>query len=637
MEKNGKNSNEFEMNAEGSQDLFRMLLTKDFDVIEDISQNFQFIHNSKSYTDDINYVADIVFLNNSEELAKVLNILELEHHNQSQLEVFKCYKNHLGTSQKTLKLIKLSNHKLSLTDIVKSKIFNVKIFRKIREFSISNPKFVSIKTYILMLLRMTSQLMDLTKDLFLLITIIKIVPISLASVKNFGGQVVLVLMTSTVLPQIANIFTSWKPDGIQQTSVLKIVFLFLSPILSSVVYYIGCKYKAVHDSILFNNFVDKQKKLQKIKDPKINRSRLDYNKQREKVWKDLSVQLRFNEVLFEDTPQILVLLIFTALILTETQTVQGLEQLFTDDNLEWIIISAILSVRSLTNHFRARADHLKHYTIPLLGKVILSALFFFSVVVRFLAIILYFAPGLGLLNLLMHWKMGNILGIYDFIEHIAKLDDPRQSKYYFLFENFYDMVLPDNNTINELIADSFERDWRPIKNYNELTIFKLQTYYICFLVGTVFHFVAVFVIKQVNAIGFSSNKKFCEKVLDVLAQAVVPTNYRDWDEDENFAENWRKIDLEMKCLLILFTFENICMLTPLAILFYSVHKRNEFLYEYFPPLKEEVTSTNLISRLLISMPILFLAFPFFQYFLFITYHRHGHPWSKIFVSSLESI
>jgi hypothetical protein len=633
-EKNTKVIKEFEIEPD-CQGLLNLLLTKDLKISKKISEKFQLFHNNESYINDVNFVAEVNDLTSNDQLAKALNLLELNHHNQSQLEVYKCYKDHLGTSQKTMKLIKLSNDQPSLTETVKTKVFKLKILKEIRNFCISNPSFASTKTHLLMLFKIASQFIDLTKDIFLLITVMEIVPISLASVKNFGGQVVLVLLASTVMPEIANLITAWKPDGIQQSSFLNILFLFIAPILSSVGLYISCRYKAAHNAILFNKFVDKQDNLQTIKDLKMNKSELDYYNQREKVWKDLSIRHRLNEMLFEHTPQVLVLLIFTALILTKTKTVQGLEQLFTQVSLEWIIISAILSFRSLTNHFKIRADHQKFYTIPLLGKVILSTLFFFSVVVRFMAVILYFAPGLGLLNLLMHWQMGNIAGIYNFIEHVAKLDDPRKSRYYFLFGNFYEMELPDKSVMDDLVGNTFEKDWRPIMSYEELTFFKLETYYLCFLVGAVFHFIAVFVIKQVNAIGFSSKRNLFEKVLDVFAQTVAPTNYRDWDEDENFAENWRKVDLEIKSLLFLFTIENICMMTPLAILFYSVHKRDEFLYNYFPLLNEEVTSTNMICCLLISMPILFLAFPFFQYFLFTIYHRYGHPWSKIFVSALK--
>ena len=222
------------------------------------------------------------------------------------------------------------------------------------------------------------------------------------------------------------------------------------------------------------------------------------------------------------------------------------------------------------------------------------------------------------------------IGIYNFIEHLAKMDDPRKSKYYFLFENFYDMESPEKSIVEDLITGTFEKDWVPVKSYEEFTFFKLETYYLCFLAGTVFHFLAVFLIKRMTAAEFSSKNKKVEKLLDVLAQAVVPANYRDWDFDENFEENLRKVDLEMKSLLLLFTLENICMLAPMAILFNSVRLRDEYLLEYFPPLQEEMTCTNLIFKILTSAPILFLFFPLFQYFLFVIYHRFGHPWAKIF-------
>ena len=410
-EKRVKVKNEFQMNSK-CQDLLSLLLTIDDPekISENIFEKFRKFHDDETFTDDVNFAAEVIDLTDNVQFAKALNLLELNVHDQNKLKVFKCFKERVGTSRKAMKLIKLSNEEPSVIETLKSKTFEVKFLREIKDISTTNPRFVSTKTHLLMSLQIASHFIDLTKDLFLLITVLAIVPITLASVKNFGGQIALVLLAGTFLPEIANLFTAWKPDGIDQTSFLKILFLFIAPILSSVSLYISRRYQACRDSILLNNFVDKKNIPQTIDDLKTNKSELDFNEQREKVWKVLSLRLRFNEMLFEHTLQILVLLIFTALILTETQTVQGLEQLFTQDTLEWIVISAILSIRSLTNHFQIRVDHQKNYTMPLAGKVILTLLYFSSVVVRFTAILLYFAPGLGLMNLLMHWKMGNIPG-----------------------------------------------------------------------------------------------------------------------------------------------------------------------------------------------------------------------------------
>ena len=64
------------------------------------------------------------------------------------------------------------------------------------------------------------------------------------------------------------------------------------------------------------------------------------------------------------------------------------------------------------------------------GSFLLHLFAFISVLVRMSAIILYFAPTLGLLNLLMHWKMGKIPGIYNIMEYFYSIPNPRESKYF---------------------------------------------------------------------------------------------------------------------------------------------------------------------------------------------------------------
>ena len=97
----------------------------------------------------------------------------------------------------------------------------------------------------------------------------------------------------------------------------------------------------------------------------------------------------------------------------------------------------------------------------------------------------------------------------------------------------------------------------------------------------------------------------------------------------NFEENWKKVSFEFKALLLLITLENILLCLPLFILCNSITARNETLGSKFPQLQEEIGSTNLIYCLVTIMPIVYLAAPFLQLWLFYLYNKNGHPWSKI--------
>ena len=100
--------------------------------------------------------------------------------------------------------------------------------------------------------------------------------------------------------------------------------------------------------------------------------------------------------------------------------------------------------------------------------------------------------------------------------------------------------------------------------------------------------------------------------------------------DTSFEDNWRKVSMEFKALLLLLTLENILLCLPLLILCNSIRIRNEFLDLKFPQLQEEIGSTNLVYSLVTIMPMIYLAVPFLQFWLFYLYNKYGHPWSKIF-------
>jgi hypothetical protein len=85
----------------------------------------------------------------------------------------------------------------------------------------------------------------------------------------------------------------------------------------------------------------------------------------------------------------------------------------------------------------------------------------------------------------------------------------------------------------------------------------------------------------------------------------------------------------MKLLLALFTLENLVCCIPIAVLSYNIHLRNQFLYEFFPPVIEEKRATVTAYSLATLCPVAFLIAPFLQFWLFKLYHLNYHPWSVL--------
>ncbi len=103
-----------------------------------------------------------------------------------------------------------------------------------------------------------------------------------------------------------------------------------------------------------------------------------------------------------------------------------------------------------------------------------------SIMARILSVLLFFAPSLGLANLLMHWKMG-------------KLTTPDK------FKRFYVDIVFDVQNGTEIY---FKDVWIPTPKYTSFTLWELETYYIIFLSLIPLHLVLVFALKQLLAFGF---------------------------------------------------------------------------------------------------------------------------------------
>jgi hypothetical protein len=114
------------------------------------------------------------------------------------------------------------------------------------------------------------------------------------------------------------------------------------------------------------------------------------------------------------------------------------------------------------------------------GKLLQMAFAILSILARILSILLFFAPSLGLANLLMHWKMGQ-LTTYD------------------KFKRFYEDLVFDVQNGEEIY---FKDVWIQTPKYTSYTLWELETYYIIFLGLIPLHLALVFALKQLLAFGF---------------------------------------------------------------------------------------------------------------------------------------
>ncbi len=126
-------------------------------------------------------------------------------------------------------------------------------------------------------------------------------------------------------------------------------------------------------------------------------------------WMKLLAESRINENTFEHFIQALLLLIMTALKFSNTKTVGCLESMIVKDDTLLLFISACWSIISITLGYLQSVAMMKGNFLPVLGKLILSLFVFLSCISRLFGIMAFFLSSLGLMNVLMHWKMGKLI------------------------------------------------------------------------------------------------------------------------------------------------------------------------------------------------------------------------------------
>ena len=198
--------------------------------------------------------------------------------------------------------------------------------------------------------------------------------------------------------------------------------------------------------------------------------------------------LRANENATEHLIQSLVLIFIVALKFTKSRTVNGFQELLAGGSDVYMLgISAAWSMFSVISGSVQQKIVQKNHSMPFKGILIHLCYSTLAMVCRISAIVFFFAPAMGLFNLLMHLKMGKLA-----------------------FRNkFFDVT--ENGTLTEVV-------WKQIIHYKELTSFRLDVFYILFLLLIPIHFLLVAAIKFKFSKEFKSRKDYAKKMFHVVHQ-----------------------------------------------------------------------------------------------------------------------
>ena len=345
-------------------------------------------------------------------------------------------------------------------------------------------------------------------------------------------------------------------------------------------------------------------------------------REKQTKWQRLFVGFKQNEVSTEHFLQLTVLVTLILLSSSETATVDGFQTVFAArSNFILVLLSTAMSFVTVVRTMVQMAALAKNNFLPLSGKLLGAAGFIVGVTSRFAAVLLYFAPCLGLFGLDMHWKMSQVKFARNLIFEYAESGDGDNATY---------------------VPVHYKDRWLPTE-YTDYSVWSIEVYMVAFLVMSLAHLSLVFVAKTLCNRRFRQEPFGTDKVLHILSNGIVFVPHGDWDDwlldsvSPSFKSAWHGTCLERTVLNLIIGLENMFLCTPLLILLSKIRQRETYLEQYFPPLVEESLAAERTRLLSIVAPVLLLIVsPCLQLLLARLYYQFGHPWSRIFREEMKS-
>jgi hypothetical protein len=459
---------------------------------------FKKSHCSEKYTEEcatLSYTLGLINRENAQEIAKLFYNLECTFHKGNIDSVHTCIKNTFATNENTKLLFAL----------ISQPPLKTQFFKKLRHQSVLNVFKTQFSAGFFFLLLVTAKLFayyaDVYKDIYIIVEYSKLLTVDFMNLHSFGFQVFMLLIISVTLPASVNLFSLHQANTKRSNWKSRFIdfgVLILSPLVPALAVYVSSKLNLVTKRI--KTFHQTNKKLNKKNSSESIKTILQNDHLMQQSSTILS-DLKANENATEQFIQSLVLIMIIALKFTKSGTVSGFQELLAgNSDLFLLVLSAVWSVFSIIFGFVQNKSVQKHHSMPFSGKAIQFSYATLAMICRISACVIFFTPAIGLFNLLGHWKMGNFKFYF--------------RKTYRLDAGIFLIIdVTDNGTL------IYAKDvWKQINNYEELTVYQLDVYYIVFLLIIFFHFFLVAAIKLTCSKEFKSRKDYLKKMLHILHQ-----------------------------------------------------------------------------------------------------------------------
>ncbi len=483
-----------------NKEIFQLTMLKEnslFSTLENWSEgksnlkqtfaNFKKNHNTEQHSHDcliLLYALSLMNEEKAQHLAKLFYSLECKYHNGDIEKVHVCIQRNFATNEKTKHLFKLIRQ-----PPMKSQYFKKFIPKTI--IYLLGTQFVANVTFLLLVsAKIFAYYADMYKDIYIIIDYSKYFPAGSLIFNSFGFQVFIILIVSVTLSLVVNLFTLYHASACQhlQSKTIKFGFLIVTPIVPAVAVYVSNKLKFASERIKKLN-----QNNEKVKSASASQSLITLSKNDELLLQSSNIlaDLRSNENSTEHYIQSLTLFILVTLKFTKSGTVTGFQELLAGKSDYFLLaLSAIWSIRSVISGYVEKKKVQKSNFMSFKGIMIQLGYATVAMVCRISAFVIFLAPAIGLLNLLGHFTLGKLV---------------------FLSHTYYDVT----DTGNMIAAIDV---WKQMNNYDELTVYQLDVYYIAFLLIIALHFVLVVVIKIKYSKDFKSKQDYVKKILHVLHQ-----------------------------------------------------------------------------------------------------------------------
>ena len=188
----------------------------------------------------------------------------------------------------------------------------------------------------------------------------------------------------------------------------------------------------------------------------------------------MQAKCRENELVLEKFVAIALIGTLSLLKVSTTNTIEGLEGIFTEKNTFLILLGLLGSFITIIQGSISSQNRRKNETIGLVGKVSFALYHCLLFLSRIAALVTFFVPSLGLFNLLHHFEYGKL----PFAKEI-RIENFRNLGFRQRFPGMIlDMIENKNGTLEIVTAD---QAWKMIDSVTDLTGIPLQACFVALL------------------------------------------------------------------------------------------------------------------------------------------------------------